>query len=64
MSDLQKSFARQKFDNLPIDPPLPPNANMLEQEDRDSSSASSISSTGTIRPGPGQGLARKRPDAK
>ena len=79
MSDLQKSFARQKLDSLPIDPPLPSNTNMLDQEDRDdlkplsspipaleddSSSASSFSSTGTIRPGPGQALSRNRRDTK
>ncbi|KAL8690329.1 MAG: hypothetical protein Q9218_004204 [Villophora microphyllina] len=58
MSHLQRSFAKAKLAGLPMEPPLPANALLEEDEpdlpdyahDEDSSSASSASSTGTIRP--------------
>ena len=61
MSDLARSFAAQKLQDLPKTPPLPLSSANPDDREEDYSSESSLSSTGTVLPSPSQHLVAAPP---
>ncbi|KAI9701625.1 MAG: Protein phosphatase methylesterase 1 [Bogoriella megaspora] len=65
MSDLARSFARQKLADLPKEPPRPIQGSLpatAEEPEDEYSSESSLSSTGTVLPSPSQNLVAAPPN--